>query len=105
MLEIVKSVREAEFEAVIIREAAEAKAAEILSKAEEQAAKIARDGEAYIKSMREEKLRAAEKKARDDYDKAVESEYARRKKDADELIARADNEVVGIVGRITVGNR
>lgn len=100
-----KSVAEAEAKAEELRADAEEKAAAILASAEEEAAQIARECEAGIKNMREEKLRLCTEKSQADYARALGDEATRRKGEADALIEGLDREVSSVVGRITVGNR
>ena len=105
MEEIIKSITEAEAEAIQIKSNAQDKAAQIISAAQANAAQIAQNAETECKILRETGIRNAEKTAQANYDKTVAESAASAKKYADGVIKTVDSQVNEIVGRIVGGNR
>lgn len=105
MQDIINSINEAEVKASEIKAQAQAKCAEIVQKAETVADEIAKRCETDCKLYREAEIRKAEKKAEEDYRKALSAKRAEAGAYADNIIKNTDAEVNEIVRRITRGSR
>lgn len=105
MEDVIKSVTEAEQEAERIKEAADIKCAEIIARAEKDAAEILKRSEERLKLYRENALAKAAKDAEDAYKKSVKDSLEEATAYADEVLKKTDKQVTEIVGRIVGGNR
>lgn len=105
MENVIKSVTEAEAEAERIKQEADIKCADIIARAEKEAAEILKRSEEQLKIYREEALLKAAKDAENAYKKSVDDSLKKATAYADEVISKTDKQVTETVGRIIGGNR
>jgi vacuolar-type H+-ATPase subunit H len=103
--EIIKSITEAEAQAVQIKADAQKKAAEIIALADSRAAEIEKSSEEVCKAYRETQLKAAEADAEKKYLETLAEKKAESERYASAVSAKLELPVTKIVGRVTSGDR
>ena len=98
---IIGLIAEAEKDAAAKKAEAEETALTIVAAAEKQAQEILKNSEAECAAYRENALKCAAEQAQSDYEKALNDSRQQAKEYADGLLARSDNFVLDIVGRLT----
>lgn len=104
MEEIIKSITEAEAQAVEIKAQAAARAVEIAENAEVRAAEIEKKSVEACKAFRENALQTAQAQAQANYEAAIKEKNVEAKKYAAECLKRCDVQVTEIVRRVLSGN-
>lgn len=104
MDEIIKSIKEAEERAALIKAEAEERAAVIYGEAEKQAIKIAAENEAECKTLKNNAVKKAEAEAARLYRDALNKKSAEAKAYADKLSETLDGAVSKVVRRVTSGS-
>lgn len=98
---IIGLIAEAEERAAAKKAQALSEAAEIVAAAERDAQEVAKRSAAECAALREEMINCAEEKAASNYKNAIEESSSEAKAYADSHLARAENFVLDIVGRLT----
>lgn len=103
MQDIINSINEAEARAAEIKAQAQQLATEKSREAEERCAEMQKISEAECKLLRENRIKAAEDEALNNYNSEIAARKAEAKSYADGCLRNADEIVETIVRRITRG--
>lgn len=103
--EIVKSITEAEAQALELKRVEAERAAQIVAQAQQQAARTESSSEEVCKAYRETQLKAARAEAEANYQSVLKTKEKEAREYCAKILEKADENVREIVRRIVSGDR